>query len=93
MHAVSTRPFFHLKSTSRSQTFYLPFFPGNGQGGKQNNESFVALEQHFYDSCHRAKVTIDLKGGMGIEQVRVQPAPLVVKFSRINQSKQVGQDL
>ena len=38
----------------------------------------MALQEHFYHSSNKAKVTIDLKRRMRIEQVRINPAASVI---------------
>ena len=34
----------------------------------------MTLEQHFDDAGRRAKVAVNLEGGMGVEQVGIEPA-------------------
>src|ERR1035441_10064088 len=50
----------------------------------------VALNQHFRNSRRVAKVAINLKWGVGVEEIGIKSAPLCV-FVRITyQSKQVA---
>src|SRR5207248_6263175 len=68
--------------------------PGRGEGGEQVEFAGVALEEHLGDAGGEAEVAVDLEGGVGVEQVRVDAAgPVVLAGERREELPGAGERL
>ena len=47
----------------------------------------MALQQHFDNTRCRAKIAVNLEGGMGVKQIGVQPPTGIVEIDWVNQCK------
>ena len=68
--SVSSPTQINFYSAARAKPFYRSFGPHSRKRRQKTNFSGVALEQHFSHSGGAAKVPIDLKRGVIVQEVR-----------------------